>query len=295
MVLHPLIRFAAVATCSFALLGCGDGPSARHAAEDHGATAVVRGAAMDGSEDPVQQPAQESGKQNTSAAPTGGGVPTLPPDDPDPANGDAKSPRVASPGTLEMSNRGPAGPTLPVAGAPTPPAAPSAGAGPTRSAAPAGPLGKPDSERPEFLRLIFNDLASFDYDPFEAGVPSLGSAEPTQAADPDQKNAQIPESVLALNGKRVAVAGFMVPIEIRKDQAKSFLLVRNQMLCCFGVQIGFNEWIFVDMQGERRATFVPDVLVSVYGTLDVGEDIQDGMVMSIFRMKAEEVVHEGGK
>ncbi|GMU84705.1 MAG: hypothetical protein AMXMBFR47_45740 [Planctomycetota bacterium] len=271
-----------LASMSFAgLVGCGENPSPKHGGDD-ATPGVVRGAALDGSDDPI--PPQPS---VTAAVNSGGGVPTLPPDEPVAAA--PKSPAEVPSGEL-------VGPVMnadirqaPVAAA----AATPAGTG--QKQLPSGPLGKPDPDRPDHLRLIFNELASFDYDPFEVGVPSLGSSEPQPAGEKLEKNAQIPKQILELNGKKVSVAGFMVPIEIKKDQAKSFLLVRNQMLCCFGVQIGFNEWIFVEMEGDRRATFVPDVLVWVYGTLDVGEDVQDGMVMSIYRMKAGEVVHEGGK
>lgn len=278
------VRLSALVLASLSsavLLGCGENPSPRHGGDD-ATPAVVRGAALDGSDDPVpQQPVVPA------AAKTGGGVPTLPPDEPVAA---------APNGVAAISSADMVGPVMnadiqqpPVAAASaTPPAA-------GQKQLPSGPLGKPDPDRPDHLRLIFNEIASFDYDPFEVGVPSLGSSEHASPDEKREKNAQIPKQILELNGKKVSVAGFMVPIEIKKDQAKSFLLVRNQMLCCFGVQIGFNEWIFVEMEGDRRATFVPDVLVWVYGTLEVGEDVQDGMVMSIYRMKAGEVVHEGGK
>jgi hypothetical protein len=176
--------------------------------------------------------------------------------------------------------------------------------------------GSPDKDKPEYLRVSFNELASFDYDAFEADVPQEGPGEggatvasTAAAANPPEVNGaqptagsarrsglnwQIPEPILALNGRKVVVQGFMVPIEIRKDEVKSFLLVRNQMVCCFGVMVGFNEWIFVQMEGAKRAKFVPDTLVSVYGMLEVGEDVQNGLVMSIFRLEGHDTVFQSG-
>lgn len=271
----------AIGSCVM-LAGCGEGPAAKHPNEETSPGSTIRGAALDGSDDKSEASPAAKPSETTAG---GGGVPTLPPDEPARPVTGSTPPVANAASSAEPASRTPARIESPT------PSAPSK-VGDAKGEA---PLGNPDPDRPEYLRLAFNDLAGFDYDPFEAGVPSLGATEPAEPVKPLAKNAQIPARILALNGKKAAVAGFMVPIEIRKDQAKSFLLVRNQMLCCFGVQIGFNEWVFVEMEGDQRATFVPDVLVRVYGVLEVGEDVQDGMVMSIYRMKANEVVHEGGK
>ena len=131
--------------------------------------------------------------------------------------------------------------------------------------------------------------------------PDLGAGPKTAAqeyagppAEP-VKNAQIPQRVLALDKKKVIVQGFMVPIEFKRDSVRSFLLVRNQMMCCFGAMIGMNEWVMVQMDGEKRTTFVQDVPTVVYGELEVGEDIQNGMVMSLYRLRGLEVQFKGGR
>jgi hypothetical protein len=86
----------------------------------------------------------------------------------------------------------------------------------------------------------------------------------------------------------------MMPIDInRENETRKFLLVRNRMACCFGAMTGLNEWILVQMD-PTPAKFVKDVPVVVYGTLEVGEDIKDGMVMSVYRMRGDEVGHSGG-
>lgn len=160
-----------------------------------------------------------------------------------------------------------------------------------------GPLGAPDPIRQGYTRVTFNELACFEYDPFDAGVP-MHAASPEEAASPTLTKAndtdRIPANVLALNGKKLGVQGFMMPIEIKRNQVKSFLLVRNQMACCFGMMLGFNEWVFIRCPEDKPADFVPDVVITVYGTMEVGEEIQDGAVMSIFRMRCDEVLHSGG-
>jgi hypothetical protein len=164
------------------------------------------------------------------------------------------------------------------------------------------PVGAPDKERPEYLRVDFDELASYDYDPYEAVPPDLGAGPKTAAdeyagptpAEP-VKNAQIPSRILALDKKKVIIQGFMVPIEFKRDSVRSFLLVRNQMMCCFGAMIGMNEWVMVQMDGEKRTTFVQDVPTVVYGEIEVGEDIQNGMVMSLYRLRGLEVQFKGGR
>jgi hypothetical protein len=90
------------------------------------------------------------------------------------------------------------------------------------------------------------------------------------------------------------VQGFMMPVQMVKDNVTYFLLVRNQMLYCFGVAVGMNEWIYVTMKEGAQARYLPDVPVLVYGTLHVGEEMRDGMVASIYRMDGEKLVPRGG-
>ncbi len=150
----------------------------------------------------------------------------------------------------------------------------------------------PAPERDGFRSINFDELASYEYDPIAAGVPLLGSTPNPQQTT--ERVDQIPAAIRKLNGTRAGVAGFMMPIEMEKDRVKSFLLMRNQLACCFGMMVGFNEWIFVELPDGRPTKFVPDVPIVAYGTLEVGEEIEDGIVMSIYRMAADDVVPRGG-
>lgn len=137
----------------------------------------------------------------------------------------------------------------------------------------------------DYVHYPFDALAAFEYDPY------LILDAPTDDGAPPE---QIPKSIKALDGKRVAIQGFMVPVQMVKDNVRYFLLVRNQMLCCFGVAVGMNEWIYITMGENSNARYVQDVPVMVYGTLHVGEEIRDGMVMSIYRMDGDKMVVRGG-
>lgn len=179
------------------------------------------------------------------------------------------------------------------------------------------PVGVPDKDRPDVLCVNFDDLASFEYDPYETVPPDLSSSSSkldekstgaTHKAAEDQQagpsaeppgqpvlNQQLPDRILALNKKKIMIQGFMVPIEFKRDAVRSFLLVRNQMMCCFGAMMGMNEWVLVQMDGEKKTSYVQDVPTTVIGELEVGEDFQNGMVMSIYRLRAFEVTFKGGR
>jgi len=58
----------------------------------------------------------------------------------------------------------------------------------------------------------------------------------------------VPEKILALSGKRVAIDGYMMPLAYEAGGAKKFLLMKNQYGCCFAQTPKVNEWIEVTMQ-----------------------------------------------
>lgn len=101
---------------------------------------------------------------------------------------------------------------------------------------------------------------------------------------------RIPDAVRALNGKKISIDGFMVPTDIDDGSGvKTFILAKTQPLCCFGDQQGMNEWIDVKMNGDKRAEFYADRPMTVKGTFEVGEQLESGFVLSIYRMVADEV------
>lgn len=265
--------------------GCNEQPS--QAATP---TAPVRGTRIDSAVEspaPPKPDAAAGGVTQGDVAPTAaatGGPKTATVEPTAPTNAAASPTIAASPN---------ASPTA----MPTATPQPAAGGPVLKPGAKTGPLGAPDPIRQGYTRVSFNELACFEYDPFDAGVPmhsESGEISTTATVNKPTEKDRIPANILALNGKKLAVQGFMMPIEIKRNQVKSFLLVRNQMACCFGMMLGFNEWVFIRCPEDKPADFVPDVVITVYGTMEVGEEIQDGAVMSIFRMRSDEVLHSGG-
>jgi hypothetical protein len=116
-----------------------------------------------------------------------------------------------------------------------------------------------------------------------AGFPCPANADGTTPLPADL----IPPDIRALNGQFVEVIGFMVPIETEGTNIKSFALVKNRMLCCFGVIPKLNEWIFVHMREGAAAGYYPDQPVRVLGRLTVGSDAGGEGITGIYRMEGD--------
>jgi len=99
----------------------------------------------------------------------------------------------------------------------------------------ARPLGLEDHED-----LTFDKLASYKYEVHER-------VEGMQPVD------QFPVSIKALDGRKIAIRGFMLPYRNDGESVTEFILLRNQGLCCFGTVPRMNEWIHVKMAPGKGA------------------------------------------
>lgn len=141
----------------------------------------------------------------------------------------------------------------------------------------------PISEKHSFQQTDFKFLSGYQY-------ILAPDAEVAQFNDvPNSYRGQIPDSVLALNGKEVAVEGYMVPFKVEKGQVMSFVLVRDKIFCCGGLLPEMNEWIHVTLEKGREIPPSIDNVIRVYGRIEVGEKVEDGMIESLYRMNAGEV------
>jgi hypothetical protein len=127
--------------------------------------------------------------------------------------------------------------------------------------------GKP-GEPGKAMNVTFDLLSGYDYD-----------------------KEQIPELVKSLNGQRIAVTGFMLPVDFDGSKVRSFLLLQNQMACCFGMTPKENEFVYVEMSNGGSTKYMPDWPLTVVGKLEVGKKL---LVNSIYRMEADNVLVTDG-
>lgn len=97
----------------------------------------------------------------------------------------------------------------------------------------------------------------------------------------------IPPQIKALNGEKIEIGGFMLPLEGEDDNLQSFVLLENQLACCFGAIPLLNEWIFVEVPKRKRIRSHQDEPIVLYGTLRVGAEFEDGMLNGIYHLNLD--------
>jgi hypothetical protein len=149
----------------------------------------------------------------------------------------------------------------------------------------ADPLAFEKTKDGKHLKATFRGIGGFDY--IEPDPKELRNAK-----DPKTVLAgKIPDGVLALDGKAAVLVGFMVPIDVNKNgDVTAFALTQNQSFCCYGIPPAINQLIMGNMEEGKAAPYAYDTPVAVYGTLHVGEDVEDGYILSIYRMTSTEVI-----
>jgi hypothetical protein len=130
-----------------------------------------------------------------------------------------------------------------------------------------------------YERVGFDRLASFTFTPPEAD-PAKPDAPPPSGAN------QIPDKIKALDRQKVAVTGFMLPVKMDGGLVKEFLLVKDPMMCCYGVMPKVNEWIVVKMVGSGVKPLM-DIPITFEGKLRVGEMYDNGYLTGLYLLEGE--------
>jgi hypothetical protein len=101
----------------------------------------------------------------------------------------------------------------------------------------------------------------------------------------------VPADVKALDGKRVTIAGYIVPLEMKGEKASRLLLCRYAKGCCFGGVPQSNELIDVEPQeadGVKPETHVPTIFT---GTLRVRTPANlEELSAGLYRLEDAQVV-----
>lgn len=148
------------------------------------------------------------------------------------------------------------------------------------SAVPAA-ASQPPEEVNGYLKLGFDRLSGFAFNPaaYDSAKPDV---PPPSAAD------QIPDRVKQLDGKKALVTGFMLPVKTDKGLVTEFLLMKDPMMCCYGVVPQINEWIVVRM-ANNGVQALQDVPISFYGKLHVKELYDNGYLSGIYLLEGEKM------
>jgi hypothetical protein len=141
----------------------------------------------------------------------------------------------------------------------------------------------------DYLTVGFDKLSAFNCELVEVTAGS-STSETTNTFKLAQ---EVPSEIKALDNKKVAITGFMLPLKVRKGVCTEYLILQSQMMCCFGAAPRLNEWVQVRMNGEGVKS-VMDVPVTVYGTLQVGEKRENGYLVGLYDMVGDRLVKSEG-
>jgi len=128
--------------------------------------------------------------------------------------------------------------------------------------------------------ILSRFIATVTYEVVDADKPGFYYAPKLTTA--------IPDDIKGLDGKKVAVAGFMLPLRQEQGLVTEFILLKSRMFCCFGKPPQVNEWVHVRMKGEGVKTLM-DQPVTICGRLKVAEYKENRTLLGIYQMEGEKM------
>ena len=140
-----------------------------------------------------------------------------------------------------------------------------------------------------YKRLTFNRLARFEY-----GKISFGSVKESESIS--NKKQEIPPEILSLDGQKIMLEGYMLPLDFNEGQTSHFLLLPFLPECCFGTLPSLNQFVSVRMRkGRSTKVLSSSSLCRVYGILKVKEKVEEGNFITLYRMLAKKIKSVGIK
>jgi hypothetical protein len=143
----------------------------------------------------------------------------------------------------------------------------------------------PELRMEGYRNISFSLLGGFNFEL----TPDLAGASAAPEETAARAAAQIPAEVRSLDGGKVVIAGFLLPVKMNNGLAVEFLLMRNQSMCCYGVPPKVNEWITVQLDGKGVKPAM-DQPIAVAGVLHVGPIEENGCLAGIYRLDANKVI-----
>ena len=100
---------------------------------------------------------------------------------------------------------------------------------------------------------------------------------------------QISPQIQAMDGKNVEIQGFMLPLDMSEGNLRTFMLLKDQMACCFGNIPRLNEWVYVRVPKKKKINIHQDVLITLLGTLRVGSKFESEVLTGIYHLDLDRI------
>ena len=138
----------------------------------------------------------------------------------------------------------------------------------------------PLEEGSVFKPLAFRDLTNFEYlVEWEADGKDFDFSAYAK---------RVPSRLREKSGAKVAVEGFMIPTVVdENNKVKEFLLLPDQMSCCFGQSPEANGWVVVT--ASNGVEVLMDRIIRVTGTLTVEERWDEEFFVGLYHMDCKDV------
>jgi hypothetical protein len=155
------------------------------------------------------------------------------------------------------------------------------------------PSGSPDGGDSGLSDSTASDRLDRDYEvvPF-ARLSAFAYDDRRPTGNGFDSDGGVPDGIRRLSGRKVAVDGFMMPLDFVDGAVTRFVLNSSYDMCMFGAPSRATERIDVEMARGRTAPFTHRPL-RVYGVLDVGARWEAGRVTSLYRLQAHAVGEPG--
>lgn len=136
-------------------------------------------------------------------------------------------------------------------------------------------VAEPAPETPAEVAVALRDI---DFDTIKFDIEK----------DAEFKPEMITPEIKKLDGKRVVLRGYMLP-SFQQSGITRFVLVRDNLECCFGPGAALYDCVIVDMvEGESAEFSVRPVAVTGKFTLDTYKD-SDDVVRAVYHLQGESV------
>lgn len=135
-----------------------------------------------------------------------------------------------------------------------------------------------------YQSLNFNMLTSY---PFRE--PNWAKMDDPAYVASLKLDEQISPQIQAMNGKKVEIQGFMLPLDMLEGHLRTFMLLKDQMACCYGNIPRLNEWVYVRVPKKKEINIHQDVLVTLFGTLRVGAKFEREVLTGIYHLELDRI------
>ena len=138
----------------------------------------------------------------------------------------------------------------------------------------------PLEEGSEYQPLAFRDMMNFEY--------VVEWEKDGQEFDFSAYAQRVPKRLRDKSGNLVAIEGFMIPTIVdENNEVKEFLLLPDQMSCCFGQAPEANGWVVV--HATKGVEVMMDRIIRVTGQFSVEERWDEEFFVGLYHMTCDEI------